>query len=115
MILALSKDVSWTTAISNTCLGMGTVFLVLIFIMLVISAFALFSFAGSKPKKKAKTADIKPVVVKKKAVQTPVDTSSDLMKNEELVAVITAAIYAASGNQTASKDKLVVRSIRRAR
>ena len=42
--------------------------------------------------------------------------AGNLMDDAELVAVITAAVYAASGSAGAdSKDKLIVRSIRRAR
>jgi len=42
--------------------------------------------------------------------------SEDLMNDQELVAVITAAVYAASsGRRTvASSDQLIVRSIKRA-
>ena len=49
---------------------------------------------------------------------TPAPAAGNLMNDAELVAVITAAIYAAegqAGNGAVSKDKLVVRSIRRAR
>ena len=57
----------------------------------------------------------------KKAEKPAAKKSDDLMDDAELVAVITAAIYAAQGTgvkgpaYTASNDKLVVRSIRRVR
>ena len=67
--------------------------------------------------KKAKMPEAKPE--QKAAVENkPAAKSEDLMNDKELVAVITAAIYAASADAVTgavSKDKLVVRSIRRAR
>lgn len=125
----------------NTAIGMGVVFCVLIFISFIISllkylpmifdadirkARAEKKAAQEKAKKStekmiigksaeaAKTEEVKTVAAK---------TSDDnLMNDAELVAVITAAINAAnefSGVRapayTASNDKLVVRSIRRAK
>lgn len=84
----------------NTVLGMGTVFVVLILISLIISSFSLF-----------KKAD-KPAPVKKEEKnETPV-VEEDLTDDTELVAVIMAAISAYEG--TTSTDGFVVRSIRRA-
>lgn len=99
----------------NTLLGMGTVFCVLIFISFIISLFKFLPALTAKkakvpePKKEAPKAD-KPVssVAPKK--------EENLMNDAELVAVITAAIYAATGTNASlatSKDKLVVRSIKR--
>jgi len=76
--------------------GLGTVFIVLILISLIISLFKYIKPAQPKTKE-VKPAETKKVEVKKE---------DDL----ELVAVITAAI-AASLNTTT--DKLQVRSIRR--
>ncbi|MBQ9935839.1 MAG: OadG family protein [Lachnospiraceae bacterium] len=101
----------------NTLIGMGTVFIVLIFISFIISLFKyLPALFAKKPKveveKKAETP---------KAVATPVavaDNNENLADDSQLVAVITAAIYAyeaQSGNGAVSKDKLVVRSIKRVR
>ncbi|MBE5953608.1 MAG: hypothetical protein E7257_05560 [Lachnospiraceae bacterium] len=101
----------------NTLIGMGTVFVVLIFISFIISLFKyLPALFAKKPKveveKKAETP---------KAVATPVavaDNNENLADDSQLVAVITAAIYAyeaQSGNGAVSKDKLVVRSIKRVR
>ncbi len=99
----------------NTLIGMGTVFIVLIFISFIISLFkylpALFAKKTKVPEpkkeeKKASTSGDVPVA------------SENLMNDAELVAVITAAIYAASGSSVGgavSKDTLVVRSIRRAK
>lgn len=102
----------------NTLLGMGTVFIVLIFISFIIS---LFKFLPALFAKKPKIEDLKkeesrPAAPAKAAAPAPV--AGNLMNDAELVAVITAAIYAAegqAGNGAVSKDKLVVRSIRRAR
>lgn len=101
----------------NTLLGMGTVFIVLIFISFIIS---LFKFLPALFAKKPKIEDLKkeeskPAAPAKAATPAP---AGNLMNDAELVAVITAAIYAAegqAGNGAVSKDKLVVRSIRRAR
>ena len=102
----------------NTLLGMGTVFVVLIFISFIIS---LFKFLPALFAKKPKIEDLKKEESKPAApakAATPAPAAGNLMNDAELVAVITAAIYAAegqAGNGAVSKDKLVVRSIRRAR
>ena len=102
----------------NTLLGMGTVFVVLIFISFIIS---LFKFLPALFAKKPKIEDLKKEESKPAApakAATPAPAAGNLMNDAELVSVITAAIYAAegqAGNGAVSKDKLVVRSIRRAR
>ena len=102
----------------NTLLGMGTVFIVLIFISFIIS---LFKFLPALFAKKPKIEDLKKEESKPAApakAATPAPAAGNLMNDAELVAVITATIYAAegqAGNGAVSKDKLVVRSIRRAR
>ena len=99
----------------NTLIGMGTVFVVLIFISFIIS---LFKYLPALFAKKTKMPEPK----KEEAKPAPVATTAateNLMNDAELVAVITAAIYAASGSTAGSgavsKDTLVVRSIRRAK
>lgn len=98
----------------NTALGMGTVFVVLIFISLVIS---LFKFLPALTAKKAKVPEPKPAAAT--PVAAPVAKKEEnLMNDAELVAVITAAIYAATsagGSLATSKDRLIVRSIKRAK
>lgn len=91
----------------NTILGMGTVFVVLIFISLIISLFrfipALQKAFSRKPEAAAEAtaaADSAPVAVE--LVEEADDT--------ELIAVISAAVAAAGGTAT---DGFVVRSIRR--
>lgn len=105
----------------NTLIGMGTVFVVLIFISFIIS---LFKFLPALLAKKPKITEMKEEKTPAKAeASAPAAMSgdADLMNDAELVAVITAAIYAASGSGTSSyagavsKDRLVVRSIRRAK
>lgn len=114
MFLITSSDTSLTEAIANTCMGIGTVFLMLIFISLIISLFGFIPKLEAKlaVKKSSASAPAAPAVVSKPVAKA----SENLMNDAELVAVITAAVYAASGSAgTSSKDKLVVRSIRRAR
>ncbi len=99
----------------NTLIGMGTVFIVLIFISFIISLFKyLPALFAKKPKVESKKAE------ESKATSAPVAVSKteNLADDSQLVAVITAAIYAyesQSGNGAVSKDKLVVRSIKRVR
>ncbi|MDE6026316.1 MAG: OadG family protein [Lachnospiraceae bacterium] len=100
----------------NTLIGMGTVFVVLIFISFIISLFK-FLPALFAPKPKLPEHKEEP---KKASAPVPVAAPAqgeNLVNDEELVAVITAAIYAASagGANAVSKDKLVVRSIKRVR
>lgn len=113
MFLVTSSDTSITEAIANTCMGIGTVFLMLIFISLIIGLFGFIPKLEAKLAVKKSSASTSPAP---KAAAPAPKASENLMNDAELVAVITAAIYAASGSAgTSSKDKLVVRSIRRAR
>lgn len=92
----------------NTILGMGTVFVVLIFISFIIS---LFRFIPELEKKfkKSKTAEAPKAAPAPapKAAPAPVVEKED---DTELAAVIAAAIAAAEGT---SADGFVVRSIKR--
>ena len=96
------------TAGLNTLLGMGTVFLVLILIMALISCFKFIGNIGQK-------------TVKEEPKQTSVDkaveqiaANEEAQDDTELIAVISAAIAAYEGSNT-SGDGYVVRSIRRIR
>ena len=95
----------------NTILGMGTVFVVLIFIS-IISLMkyipALGNFFTKKPKKE-EAGDASAIEAVEPAASESAGTE-DLLADEELVAVIAAAIAAAEG---AGTDGFVVRSIRR--
>lgn len=94
-----------TRAALNTLLGMGTVFVVLILISLIISAFGFIpKIQASLSKKKEEPETAAP----KAAVVVQEDELSDDM---ELVAVIAAAIAAYEGT---SADGFRVRSIKRA-
>ncbi len=103
----------------NTIMGMGVVFLVLIFISFVIGLFKYLPGSGAKElkKKEAKNKENaeKPVEIVTTPVAASTTDSENLMDNKELVAVITAAVMAASGSAPAitSSDTLVVRSIKR--
>jgi Na+-transporting methylmalonyl-CoA/oxaloacetate decarboxylase gamma subunit len=101
---------SMEKAALNTLLGMGTVFVVLILISAIISAFNLI------PKIQAMFAK-KPAMEEERAAAVDNTIAQIIEKEElsddlELVAVIAAAIAASEG--AASADGFVVRSIRRA-
>ena len=90
----------------NTIIGMGTVFVVLILISLIISCFTLVSKFEAKQKKQEAPAPAAPAPV----VEQPA-AKEELSNDTELVAVIAAAIAAYEG--AASTDGFVVRSIRK--
>ncbi len=90
----------------NTIIGMGTVFVVLILISLIISCFTLVSKFEAKQKKQEAPAPAAPAPV----VEEPA-AKEELSDDTELVAVIAAAIAAYEG--AASTDGFVVRSIRK--
>lgn len=94
-------------ALENTLLGMGTVFVVLILISLIISCFAFIpKIQAALTKKNEK---IEPVITES-IVNEPAVKSNTVENDAELIAVIAAAI-AASENTTT--DGFVVRSIRK--
>jgi len=102
-VVATSSE-TFVKACLNTLMGMGTVFVVLIFISFIIALFAIFSMIGKKSAKPV--ADVAPV-----AAEVVAETTND----DEIIAVIAAAIaaYEADGNAEAPADGLVVRSIRK--
>ena len=98
-----------TRAALNTLIGMGTVFVVLILIIFVISAFKLIPKFQEKFSKKSDEVQKSAVPV---ATPAPVVApAADLTEDMELVAVIAAAIAAYEG--ASSADGFVVRSIRK--
>ncbi len=116
MLLAIESNTSMTEALANTCMGIGTVFVMLIFISLIISLFGFIPKIEASIKAKKAASDAEPVKAAPAAPKKAPAASGDLMNDAQLVAVITAAIMAASeGAGTTSKDQLIVRSIRRAR
>lgn len=94
----------------NTLIGMGTVFVVLILISLIISSFTLISKIEEKKKKKASAKAVSNDV-KSDPVVTQIAKKEELSDDMELVAVIAAAIAAYEGS--GSTDGFVVRSIRK--
>ena len=91
----------------NTLIGMGTVFVMLIFISLLIwlLGFVPKLFSGKKEEKTAAAAPTAVPVAEQIAERETTKTD-----DQELVAVIAAAIAAATGTST---DSFVVRSIRK--
>lgn len=95
-------------AVFNTLMGMGTVFIVLIFISCLIGCFQYIGKLEDKINGKAQ----EPVPAPIPEVSVPAaEENEELVDDLELVAVITAAIAASEGS---SPSGLVVRSIRRA-
>lgn len=107
-----------TNAALNTLLGMGTVFAVLIFIMCIISAFAIIPKIQDKLANKETRPEKKVVSAKAKeedlalVAAIAAATAYEKSKNDtELVAVIAAAVAAYRGETTT--DNFVVRSIKK--
>lgn len=91
----------------NTLMGMGTVFVVLILISLIISCFKVIPYLqNKKANANAKKDEADPVVEQIEQREETAQLTDDL----ELVAVISAAIAAA---EETSADGFVVRSIHR--
>ena len=89
----------------NTLLGMGTVFVVLIFISFIISLFKFIPAIQNKFSKKPQAE------TKKETSATPAPVEVvPATDDSELIAVISAAIAASEGTST---DGFVVRSIKR--
>jgi len=110
---SIATNVNYTTgekmekAALNTLLGMGTVFVVLILISLIISLFGLIPKLTAKKKEPEKVQQ-----EKKSDVVAQIIEKEELNDDLELVAVISAAIAAHEGS--GSTDGFVVRSIRKA-
>ena len=104
------EDITFGEAGLNTAMGLGIVFLALAFISLIISLEGKIFGALGKKKAAPKTPEA-PAAPAPAAVEEAEDESDDT----ELVAVITAAIYAyeAENGGEVPADGLVVRSIRR--
>lgn len=97
----------------NTLIGMGTVFVILILISLIISCFNIIPKIQEKKKKKAeaKAATTTGAAVQADPVVAQIAAKEELADDTELVAVIAAAIAAYEG--AGSTDGFVVRSIRK--
>lgn len=113
----ISTNIKYSTgenmgrAAMNTLIGMGTVFVVLILISLIISAFSVIPKieARMKAKEKQSVPEVKAAPV----VAPAVPAEEELSDDTELVAVIAAAIAAYEGS--GSTDGFVVRSIRKSK
>ncbi len=95
-------------ALLNTLMGMGTVFVVLVFISWIIGLFKYIS----PPQKQEIKREPEPIVNNAVA---QIEEAEELLDDSELVAVITAAIAAYEGASGASNSGFHVRSIKRAR
>ena len=103
-------------AAMNTLMGMGTVFIVLIFIAFVIGQFEKLnkaSVAISNWWENRKNKKVSEETTEEAPVAASVVTANP-MDDSQLVAVITAAVVAAS-TAAGGTDKLIVRSIRKAK
>ena len=118
-LISISTNVTYTfgevmtKAALNTLMGMGTVFAVLILIIILISSFALIpkiqaAFSGKKEEKNVTETKVVQQIVKNEEV-----AYEDVTDDAELVAVIAAAIAAYEGSGSASG--YVVRSLKRRR
>ena len=105
--LVYSLGEKMAKAAMNTLMGMGTVFVVLILISLIIYCFRYISVVQDKIANRGKTEEKVEAAAAAPAVQ---ETEQPLTDDLELVAVISAAIAASTGTST---DAFVVRSIRR--
>ncbi len=110
----ISTNIKYSTsenmgrAAMNTLIGMGTVFVVLIIISLIISAFGVIPKLEASMKKSKEQPSAAPVKAAPAAVPVVEEELSD---DTELVAVIAAAVAAYEGS--GSTDGFVVRSIRK--
>lgn len=93
----------------NTLIGMGTVFIVLIFLAFIISLFGIINKVqtASENKKKNQTAAAPDKVV------AQIIEKEEQADDDELIAVISAAIAAYESANGQSSDGYVVRSIRK--
>ncbi|MDO4616296.1 MAG: OadG family transporter subunit [Lachnospiraceae bacterium] len=96
----------------NFVTGILIVFLILLFLAFLIS---LFKYVNPNARKKKKSAAAPaPAAAPKAAAPAPAEEIVDVASNdEEIIAVIAAAIAAAEADGTATGDSYVVRSIRR--
>lgn len=105
MMLLATGTISAGRALMNTLIGMGTVFIVLIFISFIISLFKYINKADTKKPIETAPAPVVPVI------EEAEEPEEELVDDTELVAVITAAIAAYAGT---SSEGFQVRSIKRA-
>ena len=111
---SLSVDVKYSFATTmknaalNTIMGLGTVFVILVMLIFLISLFQFIPGSGAQQAKAKKKA-----AEEAASAPTPVPVAAAPVQeadNSELIAVIAAAIAASEGTST---DGFVVRSIRK--
>lgn len=95
----------------NTITGILIVFVILLFLAFLISLFKYVNPAARR--KKAAPAPVAAPAPKKEAPAPVVETVDVASNDEEIIAVIAAAIAAAEADGTATGDSYVVRSIKR--
>ena len=102
-----------TNAALNTILGIGTVFAVLVILMVIISCFKFVNIAeqNAAKKKAEKAAAAKANAESVDNAVAQIAANEEAQDDTELIAVIAAAIAASEG--ASSSDGYVVRSIRR--
>lgn len=98
------------TGLSYTLIGMGTVFLMLLFISLVI--WLIGRVVGGTGKKAAPAAPAAPAVASAPEPEVISEPETGGISNE-IIAVISAAVAAFNAKEAAGGDSYVVRSIRR--
>ena len=114
----LSVDVQYSMAQTlqraglNTLMGIGTVFVMLVLLSLLISLFRFIPNPEAKKAAEAKAAKAAKEAEAAAAAPAVQTAEENLADDGELVAVIAAAIAAAEGTTT---DGFVVRSIRKAK
>lgn len=96
----------------NTLVGMSVVFGILILLIIIISLFKFIPVLQSKFSKKAEDTSKSGAIEDEAQIVSEEAEEEELVDDYELVAVITAAIYASMGTEVPA-DGLVVRSIRR--
>ena len=94
----------------NTLMGIGTVFVMLVLLSLLISLFRFIPNPEAKKAAEAKAAKAAKEAEAAAIAAAPAQAEENLADDGELVAVIAAAIAAAEGTTT---DGFVVRSIRK--
>ena len=92
----------------NTLIGMATVFIILIFIIFIIDAFKYISVFEERLAKKPKELTKEEIKLKEE-----VSTQENLLEDQELVAVISAAIMAYEEEN--NTDDLIVRSLKKSK
>lgn len=103
------------SALLNTIIGMGTVFVVLIFISCLIGMFKIIPKIQAKMEKRQEDFNVVTAIDNTVSQIVEQEELEELVDDGELVAVITAAIMAsmASNGEEVPADGLIVRSIKR--